>query len=65
MKVFQNQAEMNRGKSLYGSEEKKMNPGHVDEDKWEKAKKACVKEYGKIKWPIVTHIYEQMGGTFG
>lgn len=36
--------------------------GSVDESKWEKAKKACIKEYGHIKWPVVMHIYENMGG---
>lgn len=38
------------------------NPGNVDEAKWEAAKKACMKEYGKMKWAVVMHIYEQEGG---
>jgi len=40
------------------------NPGNVDEAKWAEAKKKCIKEYGHIKWPVVTTIYKEMGGTF-
>lgn len=40
------------------------NPGNVDEALWKKAKEKCKKEYGTIKWPIVTTIYKEMGGTF-
>lgn len=44
--------------------EKFANPGNVDESKWRLAKHKCVKEYGYLKWPVVTDIYEKMGGTF-
>jgi hypothetical protein len=40
------------------------NPGKVDETKWAKAEKATEKEYGSTKWPVVTSIYEKMGGKF-
>ena len=53
-----------KGKELYGSDKKIANPGKVDEAKWSKAKKATEKEYGKDKWPVVTSIYEKMGGKF-
>lgn len=36
-----------------------------DESKWEKAKEAATKQYGKDSkayWPVVVHIYENMGG---
>lgn len=46
------------------ADEEIMNPGVVDEAKWEKAKEMVRKEYGEIKWPAVTYIYKQMGGTF-
>lgn len=39
-----------------------MNPGHVDEGKWKKAKEASMKEYGEYRWPAIMFIYEQMGG---
>lgn len=29
---------------------------------WEKAKKLSQKEYGEIRWPFVTYVYEKMGG---
>lgn len=41
-----------------------QNPGDVDEALWEKAKKAVMKQYGKIKWAVVTSVYKKMGGTF-
>jgi len=41
-----------------------MNPGHVDEAKWEKAKKAAEKSGYKDKYAVVTEIYKKMGGTF-
>ena len=48
-----------------GSADSKLaNPGKVDENLWDKAKKATEKEYGKDKWPVVTSIYEKMGGKF-
>lgn len=31
---------------------------------WAKAKKACIDEYGLIKWAVVTSIYKKMGGNF-
>jgi hypothetical protein len=37
-----------------------QNPGDVDEATWEKAKEACIKEYGKIKYPVVMTIYKAM-----
>jgi phage-related protein (TIGR01555 family) len=39
-----------------------QNPGGVDEAVWEKAKEACIKEYGKIKYPVVMAIYKKMKG---
>ena len=61
------QDELKRGQDMFGSKKnedrrKKMNPGHVDEALWEKAKKAVIKTYGKIKWPVVMSVYEKMGG---
>lgn len=53
------------GKDMFGSNsDKMMNPGNVDENLWEKAKKASIKEYGDIKWSVVTYLYKKMGGTF-
>ena len=43
---------------------KVANPGSVDEAKWEEAKKKCIKEYGEIKWPVVTTIYKDLHGKF-
>jgi len=40
------------------------NPGKVDEALWSKAKAACMKSYGEIKWAVVTALYKKMGGTF-
>lgn len=40
------------------------NPGKVDEGKWKKAKEASRKEYGEVRWPVVTTIYKEMGGAF-
>ncbi len=31
---------------------------------WSKAKKACMEEYGLIKWAVVTSIYKKLGGNF-
>lgn len=39
-----------------------MNPGHVDEGLWDKAKKISQKSYGELKWPFVMHMYKQLGG---
>ncbi len=41
-----------------------LNSGQVNESLWKKAKKACIEEYGLIKWAVVTSIYKKMGGTF-
>jgi len=39
-------------------------PGFVktpaDEKKWKNAKEIVKKQYGTVKWPIVTHIFKQM-----
>jgi uncharacterized protein len=40
------------------------NPGKVDEAKWQKAKDASKKAFGKVKWPFVTWWYKEHGGTF-
>lgn len=40
------------------------NPGNVDESLWDKAKKASMASYGKIKWQFVTFMYKKMGGKF-
>lgn len=32
----------------------------VDEAKWKDAKKASIKSIGKIKWPLVQHLYQHM-----
>lgn len=45
-------------------DQKIRNPGDVDEAKWAKAKKLCEKEYGHIKWPVVSKIYKSLGGEF-
>lgn len=39
-----------------------MNPGHVDESKWKKAKDKSMEEYGEHKWPFVMYLYKEMGG---
>lgn len=39
-----------------------QNPGDVDEQAWEEAKKACVKQYGKVKYAVVMAIYKKMKG---
>jgi hypothetical protein len=44
--------------------EKIMNPGSVDEPKWKAAKADVMKEYGEIRWPVVSYVYRKMGGTF-
>lgn len=41
-----------------------MNPGHVDEALWKKAKDASQKAFGEIKWPFVTWWYRKRGGKF-
>jgi hypothetical protein len=54
-----------RAYEMLNDEEKEsviMNPGHVDESKWKKAKEAIHKEYGEYKWPAVMYVYEKMGG---
>lgn len=38
------------------------NPAGVDEAIWEKAKKACIKAYGKLKYGVVMAIYKKMKG---
>ena len=45
-------------------EEMGMNPPNwaVNEELWEKAKKAAKGSPAKDKWAVVTHIYKQMGG---
>lgn len=46
-------------------EENKMsNPGKVDEELWEKAKKAAADEGHPEKWALITYIYKKMGGVF-
>lgn len=45
-------------------EDKIQNPGDVDEELWSKAKEQVKKEYGEIKWPVVTEVYKKMGGHF-
>lgn len=42
--------------------DKAMLDAGVDEAKWHEAKKASIASVGSIKWPLVQHIYEQMGG---
>lgn len=44
--------------------DKKMNPGKVDEPKWKKAKEMSQDAFGEIRWPFVTSKYKEMGGTF-
>lgn len=44
--------------------EKIMNPGSVDEAKWEAAKKDVQETYGEIRWPVVSYIYKKSGGSF-
>ena len=48
------------------SEEKRneviMNPGHVDENLWDKAKKISEESYGEKKWPFIMYMYEKLGG---
>lgn len=39
-----------------------LNPGHVDEGLWDKAKKMSQKSYGEIRWPFVHWMYKQLGG---
>jgi uncharacterized cupredoxin-like copper-binding protein len=39
-----------------------MNPGHVDEATWEKAKKAAAESGHAEKWPLIMYLYEKMGG---
>ena len=40
-----------------------MNPGHVDEGKWDEAKKISHESYGEIRWPFVMWIYKhKLGG---
>lgn len=48
-----------------GAEEEsaKSAMGDVDEGKWSEAKKASVKQYGSVKWPVVQTIYKNMGGA--
>ena len=50
--------------SLSNDEQMKpiMNPGHVDEGLWDKAKKISMKSYGEIRWPFVQYLYEKLGG---
>jgi hypothetical protein len=38
------------------------NPGDIDESVWERAKKACLKQYGKLKYGVVMAIYKIMKG---
>lgn len=41
------------------------NPGSVDEQKWQKAKDASMKAFGKEKWQFITWFYKKrLGGTF-
>lgn len=46
------------------ADEKIANPGKVDETKWGKAKEIVKKEYGEVRWPVVTTVYKEMGGKF-
>ena len=42
-------------------------PGVVDEDIWDRAKAAAAKTYdtgSDIYWPVVSSVYQKMGGTF-
>lgn len=36
-----------------------MNPGHVDEAKWKKAKEISQKTYGEKRWPFVMWLYKE------
>jgi hypothetical protein len=38
------------------------NPGDIDESAWERAKKACIKQYGKLKYGVVMAIYKSIKG---
>jgi len=38
-------------------------PGNVDEKKWKRAKKISRKQIGRISWPLVMHIYQNMQKT--
>lgn len=40
-----------------------MNPGHVDEGLWDKAKRASEDAFGRVKWPFVQYLYRKWGGT--
>lgn len=35
----------------------------ADEKKWERAKKACKEQYGKVKYPVVMTIFQNMKGS--
>lgn len=35
----------------------------ADEKKWERAKEACKKQYGKVKYPVVMTIFQNMKGS--
>jgi len=39
-----------------------VNPGDIDEGVWDKAKKACMKAYGHLKYAVVMSIYKKMKG---
>jgi len=39
-----------------------QNPGDIDESAWERAKKACIKQYGKLKYGVVMAIYKSIKG---
>lgn len=39
-----------------------MNPGHVDEGLWDKAKRASEDAFGKVKYPFVMYLYKKWGG---
>lgn len=39
-----------------------MNPGHVDEGTWDKAKKISVESYGEKRWPFIMYMYEKLKG---
>lgn len=52
---FENMSETEQMKPI-------MNPGHVDEGLWDKAKKMSEKSYGEIRWPFVMYMYKKLGG---
>ncbi len=40
-----------------------LNPGHVDESKWDKAKQISKKSYGFLKYPFIMWVYKhRLGG---